>query len=626
MPYTGRQPGSQNRPRLSPPEEDILRWQPVSDWVEVRPGAWQPPDYVPTDWELPSPTIETPEAALLEYQKCAGSAAYFILKHCWSLDVDSPDGDARWRKFPAYGYLREFFREVQDPGNTHVEKSRQMTFTWSWAALFLWDINFHDQWADLAISMLDTLVDDGGQASTANSFMGKVRVMHERLPPYLWHPYAIRKGMIRNIDRDSYIRGQAGTVRAGRGTTFRRALMDEASRISHGESVYQSMKQVAKNGLCLNATPNGKGDVFWRIRFNPHSTFKKLSYHWTRHPRYAEGLYCGPRPGSEGGCGWRAPEGAPPDVAMAAFTAHDCPAVGGKHPRSPWYDQQVRDMTPEQVAAELDISYEHSRSGRVFFTFDTALHMVDHTEFVDPRTGQPVGEIGRTETIDAYRVRVLRSMLVPHQPPVVAWDFGVGDPAWMILGQIVDDDEQRVRWLDAFWSTDKSYDFYARIVRNVWEPIWREVGGPAFYDFAHYGDPSGKNRDSSLMSWIQNLAQDPWGITVQHIPQKDAGPKLSWLDHIREQIRKGTVEVSTFVPELADAFQQYHFPVDEQGRMIPGQHEPVHDEWSHPMDAVRYLYQVRWRHRLAQREPGTVPVQEVYRMGSRGGAYDRREF
>lgn len=602
------------------PEDALLRWEPPPDWVEVSRGVYQPHDYARSAWELATPEVLSARDAAVDLSKCEQSLAYFALTHCWTLDVDSPDGEPRWRKFPAYRYLREFFAQVQEPRLTLVEKSRRMTLTWSWMATFLWDILFHDNWSDLCISMLDTLVDDGGQASTPNSMLGMVRAMHAHLPAHAWQPFSIRKGLIRNAARGSYIRGQAGTVRAGRGTGFKRALMDEASRIMHGESVFQSMRQVSQRGLSLNATPAGKGDVFARIRFNPHSTFTKLTYHWSRHPRYAAGLYCA-------GCEWRAPSGLPPETALAQFSAHPCANPREKFARSPWYDEVGKDMTPEQVASELDISYEHSRSGRVFFTFDATRHVIDHTQFVDPATRLPVGERIQHESLERYRHRVLRASLVPHHQPVVAWDFGVGDPTWMILGQVDDEASMEVRWLDAFWSADKSYDFFARIVNEVWLPAWREVGGPSFYDLAHYGDPSGRNRQSDLRSWISNLGSEPWNVTVQWVEQREAGSKLAWLALIREELRRDHVRVSTFVPRLVDAFEQYHFPVDEQGRPVPGSQEPVHDEWSHPMDAMRYVYQARWTHRLHLTvEEGSASHRDVLSRGGGGTLYDRREF
>jgi hypothetical protein len=110
----------------------------------------------------------------------------------------------------------------------------------------------------------------------------------------------------------------------------------------------------------------------------------------------------------------------------------------------------------------------------------------------------------------------------------------------------------------------------------------------------HYGDPSGKNRSLNLDSWISNLGDA--GIKIVTTPRK--GGVLEWVDFVAAIIRRKEFEVSLWNTHMIDALTQYHFPLDSEGQPVPGEHLPVHDQWSHSMSAMRYVYQFRYAHRL----------------------------
>jgi hypothetical protein len=524
--------------------------------------VWVPGDYKPTRWELASPLVHNYEEAKREWIKCKKSLPYFALRYVWTLDTDDPNGISV-RKFPAYPYLRDFFTAVQIPKNTHSEKSRQMLMTWAWMTVFLWDVLFHKHWPNLVLSKRSTDVDDGGANSTPNSNLGKVRFMYERLPEHLWTPFEFKKFIVRVPGNDSYIRGETGKGgKASRGPTYRRGLMDEAAYIEQSETVFSGMRQAAKTGTILNSTPAGRGNTFARIRFSTTTTFQKISVHWSEHPRKAIGLYCI--------CGWKATHGTGLSP-RAQYLKHaaECPRLDMEPPRSPemrspWYDREASDLTEDKVASELDISYEGSRAGRVYTAFDQTRNVWQIYHKLGPRRVD--------ESFEEYRDRYLRIAIDPQLPLVTFMDIGIADQCAMGLGQIMNDAEPRIRVIDAVQQSDKSYDFYSTVVNTVWKPAALSVGN--VIAFRHYGGQDVKNRDSKLESWWTNLKSE--GMPVETVA---FGGKLDWIDYINDQLRRGHFEISEWCDELIDAVQNYHFPVDETGRPLPGRQLPVHDEY-----------------------------------------------
>ena len=582
-------------------------WQPPQGWKATDAGVWVPFDYVPTRWELETPAIHNVEEAQIDYAKCAKSLAYFAFRHCWTIDVDDPHG-VNARKLPAYPYLRRFFTEVQTPCNIHVEKTRQMIMSWAWMVVFLWDVTFHKNWTSLVLSKRSKDVDDGGINSTIDSNFGKLRYLQEHLAEHLWIPFEYKKFAVRVPANHSAITGETGKGgMASRGPTYKRALMDEAAYIEHSETVFAGIRQAAKTGTCLNSTPQGKGNVFYRIRYSKTSTFKKLTFHWSEHPRKSIGLYCL--------CGWKA---IPYQQKTPAQQYHEhapaCPRLAeNKTPemRSPWYDKEAGDLPPDKVASELDISYEGSRRGRVYTSFDQIRNVWEVFSWLGPRLIE--------EDENAYRDRYLRRAIDPTLQCFTTMDFGVGDPTSVLFGQILDDATPRVRFLDEFEKGDESFETVGNVI-NHWKEL-ASAGGNKI-GFRHYGGHDAKNRDSKLESWFSNLKT--MRIVIEYVAANapHSGSLLDWIDFINKfGYANGNIEISEWCTHLIDATQNYHYPTHpDTGELIPGKQLPVHDEWSHSMDAKRYLFKVRYMARLFDRLKKGV---EARRILARGSSYDR---
>jgi len=611
--------------RRSRNEVSALAWEPLPGFSEVLPNVWLPDGYEPTPYETATPIVATAERAIVEYLKCQTNLAYFVTRYCWTLHVDDPaSGVPTFRKFPSYPYVIEALTLAQNVENFHVEKSRQLLMSWLWMAVFLWDILFHDKWGNAAFSTIENLVDDGGEQSTPDSLFGKIKTMWQGLPPFLRSELTFRHMLIQNPSNGSYIRGRAATPKAGRGPAYKRGLMDEAAHMERGAQLYHGLRASVKKGLILNSSPLGKGNIFAAVRFKEGSTFRRLSYHWSRHPEHAVNLYCG--------CGWVCPNASTleqvrtdPVEPHVKYAEHEClPDAHGQRPlsrrrmRSPWYDTATADYTPEQTASEYDISYEKSQRGRVYDVFDSSRHVFDYQAAVGT---QHVGE-----TATAYRIRYLRSVLKRDRVTVVGLDFGVSDPTSAVLGQVISDETMEIEWLDCMERNDPigtdqadgGWRALHTFLATFWAPTVKEATG---LDIVYYGDPSGKARSSDLTSWLANLALAKPKIAVIHTP--NTGVVLEWLDFIQERMRQNHFSVSLWCARLIDALGQYHFPLDSDGNPVPGEHLPVHDQWSHIMDAMRYVYKFRYHARLRNVDRTAVSNADILAPGQRDARVTR---
>tara|TARA_Y100000310_G_C20678963_1_gene814744 strand:+ start:299 stop:1666 length:1368 start_codon:yes stop_codon:yes gene_type:complete len=436
-----------------------------------------------------------------ELGKCLDSPYYFAITFCETLNVEAGSIE----KFPDYPYLQDFFENNIIPHNEHLEKSRQMLISWAFMALFLWDITFLDNIGDFITSRKEFLVDDGGSTSTPNSLMGRIRFMYERLPEGIKPELDITYLKIKNPKTNSYIIGESSNPNAGRSGTWHRALMDEAALIPKSESVYASIKQACKNGLVMNSTPYGRGGCFGRIKFDSGTTFGKRNCHWSKHPER--------------------------DKA--------------------WYDEQCKDMTSDQVARELDISYEKSVAGQIYHMFDFS---------------SQVGE---------YKYN-------PDLPLYTTWDFGIGNPTavlWIQEAPIPEWKYPEIRIIDELEDHEKSPPYYADIVNN--KPYTkRNAYGRNVLDYDnHFGDPAGKQRELNMKSWISWLDDLGINIKVRH------GLKKAYTIQTGQRVMP-YVKVDKGCVRFLECLTNYKHPTDEQGMVISDGYE---ENWAtHIMKAFEY--------------------------------------
>lgn len=436
-----------------------------------------------------------------EVAACCESPAYFAMKYCWTIDIETNEV----KLFPGYRYLINFLEENKDPQNEHVEKSRQMLVSWAFMALYLWDLTFKDNIANFITSRKEFLVDDGGSHSTPNSLMGRIRFMWERLPDFLQSPLEFSFLRIKNLANESFVIGESSNPNAGRSGTWHRALMDEAALIPKSESVFSSLQQACKNGLYMNSTPYGRGNVFSRIKFDKKSTFNKRTLHWKRHPERDD----------------------------------------------TWYKTHKANMTEDQVARELDISYEKSVHGQIYhmFNFD-----------------KQIGHYPYESDLPLYR----------------GWDFGVGAPVailWIQERPVPGQPYPEIRIIDELEESGHTPPYYAKQVKEKPYKIRNEQGELVLKDAKDYGDPAGKQRELNLKSWVSWLGEDKIHIQVKHGQRKidtiTAGQRIMPYVRVDEKCTR-----------FLECISSYKHPTDDQGNIISDDYEE--SEFTHLMKAFEY--------------------------------------
>lgn len=427
----------------------------------------------------------------VETARCMDSPSYFATHYCKTINVEKNEISL----FPKYPYLMDFFEENKIPTNEHDEKSRQMLISWAFMVLFLYDILFVDNVLDFVTSRKETLVDDGGSVSTVHSLMGRIRFMWDHLPPFLQQKLDFSYLKIKNPATNSSITGESANPNAGRSGTWYRALMDEGALIPKSESVFASVFQACKNGTYINSTPYGRGGCFGRIRFDKDTDFRKRTLHWKLHPLRNQ----------------------------------------------KWYDKQVVNMTPDQIARELDISYEKSVAGQIYNMFNFNTQVGNHP----------------------YN---------PDLPLYITWDFGVGNPTFILWIQerpVPGWAFPEIRIIDEYEMTAQDPPHYAKIVE----------GRPYRKDVKHYGDPAGKQRELNLKSWISWLEEFGISINVKH--------GLRITDSITGGQRvMPFVRVDKKCTRFQECISNYKHPTDEQGQVVGDGYE---DNWAtHGMKAFEY--------------------------------------
>ncbi len=295
-----------------------------------------------------------------ETYRCLTDLFYFATHYCYTLNgslYDTTGKAAVPELVPGWFYVAATLNELATPADTVIEKSRDMMASWLCMVAVLHDLVFRSSWAVLTASRLQELVDDGGEASSYLTLHGKVRYMHQRLPPFLRlaSPLIFKSCHIRNPVLDNFCVGFAATGDIGRAGKFKRAVLDEFAMLEHSEEVMAAVTNACPVGKILNSTPRGKTNAFyrirelargvWPVREDKPGHWKRITLHWSQHPERDQA----------------------------------------------WYDTLANSgsMTAEKLAIEVDISYERSVGGRVYPKFVRDLHVMGGTLCDADATYQP---------------------------------------------------------------------------------------------------------------------------------------------------------------------------------------------------------------------------------------------
>lgn len=212
--------------------------------------------------------------------------------------------------------------------NVFIEKSRQLWVSWVMCWIFVYGFVFHKHKYTM-ISRTESEVDSPWDI---DSLFEKLRFMLANLPDWmlpkwfnkeLWKDKSNRKMNITDPNSSASITWKTANPWAWRWWTRNAVFLDEMAFMQFANQINKS---VSSNTPCriFNSTPNWMFNEFYEMKkLAEEWQIKRLRYHWNEHPYYNQ----------------------------------------------EWYENRIKWMKPEDIASELEISYETSLKWRVYTEF-----------------------------------------------------------------------------------------------------------------------------------------------------------------------------------------------------------------------------------------------------------------
>lgn len=456
-------------------------------------------------------------------------------------------------------------------------KSRGIGATWICLALRAQSFLFLDNWSVLLGAPKLEEVDDGGQAATHESLFGKLRFFLGRLPRWMrerllgplfnreeWNKRYLMRNPMKPLN---HVSGSQFAGMFGRGERYSEVFGDEIAWSEEMEAADTSLKQTT-NRFEGVSTPQGKHTFHYQLFSGALAGVQTYTAHWSEHPDLD------------------------PD----------------------WYNEQREHMTDEQVAQELDCSFEASAGGRVLHEthLDTHFTLDEHE---DPKTGVLVG---------AYE---------PGLPVHVIIDPGIADALAVVWGQW-DEGRKEGRVIDFAHVENRTIDWVAPLILGR-VPSATHRGQPWPHDYTPveheiierhrrwrapeivFGDHYGTARSLSTgLSAYDELAQ--YGIFVHPVRVEDDLAAIArcvlMLRYIRfarrlTDQRNGPTETC---PTMGEVVTQWRFPKRRAGDYRPIL-RPVHDLYCHGGDCLKM-----WALMLDLPEAASQPLESGRVVTARG--------
>jgi len=468
--------------------------------------------------------LNSAEARGLTFNLChrpenpAEGCIFFIETFGWTFDP-RPHNDMKHLPFILFEYQKDAIRwmidHIDKGRDGLVEKSRDMGISWTlfvWIPIWLW--LFRDGVNMLEGSYKEALVDNRSK----DSLFGMIDYGVDSLPKWIL-PKGYDKKKHRtqmkfvNSATGNLITGDTMNPDFGRGTRKTAILFDELGSWDYAKDAWES---AGDSTSCRIANSTPKGYNYYKVLRD--SGIDVLTLHWKLHPLKDQ----------------------------------------------QWYEFECARRTPEEVAQELDISYNKSQEGRVY------------TEWNEEHV-----ETGLYEYDD-------------NKPLYVGWDFGKSDDTGIIW---VQPGEGKWRVIDTYRNNGKLIEFYIPFITGVIpsegymyskEDLEVIKSHKYWKRGTHFGDPAGRFTsqvsNQSVISKLQEVGiivnfKDEW--KVFHV-RKDAA-KMMILDGIR--INKNPRTDYFNLCMISAGYAKSKIDGMDQIRSF----EPRHDWTSHYRSAWEYL-------------------------------------
>lgn len=422
-------------------------------------------------------------------------SAFFVDNFCWIYEPRSGrDHIIPWRLYPheteMLKWLEERFKGQEDG---LIEKSRDMGVTWTFCVWTLWHFLFDDEFSALIGSRKEDLVDN----KLPDSIFGKYDYLLSHLPSFLL-PAGFEMGKHRtymkivNPISHNALTGESTNPAFSRSGRYSVIGIDEFAFVERSYSIWQAAGDSTSSRFALS-TPNGKGNKFAELALE--SSIPKLKLHWSLHPEKDQA----------------------------------------------WYENEKKRRTDQEVAQELDISYERSTRGQVF-----------KIEWEELKAQKRLGEVPWD----------------PMLPVSTGWDFGIGDAT--AIGFYQETKTGAVHLIDYYENSGVSIDHYIKFLQAK----------PYRY-YQHYGDITIKRNELGTGRSVWEILKQS-GIVIRG---KTLRKKEEGINAAKMLLRKMWVDKRLL--DFIDAIENYHFPFDEDKQVYSDM--PEHDWSSHGMDQLQYF-------------------------------------
>lgn len=238
-------------------------------------------------------------------------------------------------------HLLEIEKAITEGHDLLTDKSRDMGATWDHIVTFYHQWQFKKDRSFLMLSRKEDCVDSAGKKGLGNpadpgTLFGKIDYISVWQPEWMLPIHNRTTMHLVNLQNNSRIDGESANATAGSSDRRTSILLDEMAKMSEGESIKRSTRDVTACRLA-NSTPNGAGTAFsnWRLSGN----VQVFVLPWWEHPEKGVGRHY-----------------------------EEDEAVGTQKLRSPWYAIEETLRTPKEMAIEIDM--DHIGSGETFFELE----------------------------------------------------------------------------------------------------------------------------------------------------------------------------------------------------------------------------------------------------------------
>lgn len=470
--------------------------------------------------------LRNPRVREAEYYLCSKDVTYWLT---WFGVINEPRNEPEKQDLPfipwdfqiiELKFLHEVFTRCTGAQgkkeNVIYEKARDMGATWVVLMYFMWDWMFHGC-SYLIGSRKEEEVDRPGDMDTPfQKIRYQLRFQPEWLKPQGFDPKKHSRHMLLINPNGGELVGESSNPNFGRGGRKKGVLYDELATWPYDSESWRSSAQSTNVRIGI-FTPNGPHNKAARLRHGQEQEEVIVrSLYWWKHPLKAQGLE------------W----------------------INGK-PTSPWYREQQRTLSPDDLAKEVDISYLYSQKGVVFENYGYA----HQDPLLKPVEGR----------------RIIR-----------IWDPGID---FHVLFAQWDSYARALCLKELHW-TDAKIDDIAEEVLDI-SAFW--FNG---YEFEDYGDPYGSYRHVSMQQDPEYIyLMEHYGIMVESAFMARIPPR----DRIKHRITALRQKMSEFVgitngpalivntdqcPMLDRAFRgEYRRKIDMNGNVLEqiDEHHPSED-------------------------------------------------